>query len=78
MSAIDDSLSSNSRNNEIKNVHFDQKDQLDDLKSQGAAGDDTKKWNIVDNPLMALCNMSNIDSKAPPLFALRFPDLFIY
>lgn len=78
VSAIDDSLSSNSRNNEIKNVHFDQKDQLDDLKSQDAAGDDTKKWNIVDNPLMALCNMSNIDSKAPPLFALRFPDLFIY
>lgn len=37
------------------------------------------KWHLYDNPLIQLCDMSQIEnSRAPPLFALRFPNLFVY
>lgn len=33
---------------------------------------------VYDNPLLSLCDISQINSRAPPLFALRFPNLFVY
>lgn len=38
----------------------------------------SEKWRIYDNPLLSLCDISEINSRGPPLFALRFPDLFVY
>ncbi|XP_075680751.1 protein EFR3 homolog stmA isoform X2 [Dermatophagoides pteronyssinus] len=33
---------------------------------------------VYDNPLLSICDISQINSRAPPLFALRFPNLFVY
>lgn len=35
-------------------------------------------WHLIDNPFISLCDISEINQRAPPLFALRFPNLFVY
>lgn len=38
----------------------------------------TPDWHVYDNPLLSLSNFNKINPRGPPLFALRFPDLFVY
>ena len=51
--------------------------------SDGPEGGDTtdggteKEWHFYDNPLKEICT-SEVNSKGPPLFALKFPELFVY
>jgi len=35
------------------------------------------EWHIYDNPLKEICN-SEVNERGPPLFALKFPELFVY
>lgn len=35
-------------------------------------------WHIYDNPFGKYCDVSEINSRGPPLFALRFPELFVF
>lgn len=33
---------------------------------------------VYDNPFQAICDFNEVNPRAPPLFAIRFPDLFVY
>ncbi|CAG2104067.1 unnamed protein product [Medioppia subpectinata] len=51
----------------------------------GAGGDDggqaltgDKDWHFYENPLKELCAESEVNGVGPPLFALKFPELFVY
>ncbi|UXI21548.1 hypothetical protein NH340_JMT07491 [Sarcoptes scabiei] len=38
----------------------------------------SQSWNIHYNPLLSLCDQEEISNQSTPLFALRFPNLFVY
>lgn len=48
------------------------------LPQQSQANQSHPTWHLIDNPFMSLCDISEINQRAPPLFALRFPNLFVY
>ena len=35
-------------------------------------------WHIYDNPFLSHCDVAEINARGPPLFALRFPELFVF
>lgn len=35
------------------------------------------EWHFYDNPLKEICN-TEVNERGPPLFALKFPELFVY
>ncbi|XP_054157072.1 protein EFR3 homolog B-like isoform X2 [Oppia nitens] len=39
---------------------------------------DDNSWHFYDNPLRELCSETDVNSAGPPLFALKFPELFVY
>jgi len=49
--------------------------------SVGVGGDEPnppKEWHFYENPLKEMCTDSVVNSAGPPLFALKFPELFVY
>lgn len=53
-------------------------DELSDTVDSGNQTMKATNWHIYDNPLLNLCDIGEFNTRGPPLFAIRFPDLFVY
>ena len=49
-----------------------------DFDQASIATNPNSDWRIMENPILEMVDMSKTSAKGPPLFALRFPDLFVY
>lgn len=84
MNSIDKSFNLvNSLKNDNLSSQWDEYDlvksgsELSSRSEQSESNNNT--WHIYNNPLIPFVEINEvISSRGPPLFALRFPDLFVY
>ena len=71
-------LSSQCDGDQAKAEHDDISQRADTSSPDCESHSQTSNWHIYDNPLLSLCDISEINSRGPPLFALKIPDLFVF
>ena len=69
---------SDQMDNELPINNTNSKTLVDNNQSRDRSNHFSNNWHIYKNPLLSFCDVSEVNSRGPPLFALRFPDLFVY
>ncbi|KAJ6222144.1 hypothetical protein RDWZM_000689 [Blomia tropicalis] len=69
---------SDQMDNELPINNINSKTLVDNNQSRDRSNHFSNNWHIYKNPLLSFCDVSEVNSRGPPLFALRFPDLFVY
>ncbi len=64
----------NSETQDNENTPIKNRDQN---KDEYDSETNDKEWHFYENPFKELCN-TTVNERGPPLFALKFPDLFVY